>query len=1127
MMNSGISIIIPFYNSDEYLEKCIISVLNQTIFNSDCYDENFIQVILIDDGSTDNSSKIAKKYAEKYNFIEYHYQNHQGLNNSYNNGAAFANGKYLSFLNANDNISRDFYEDMYKLAERNCSDLTTSFVCDFNYGKCENSNIYKTAFLHEEHVLTIKKSFDLLYDNLLNNKLIRHSFFKENNLNFCEKNEHQDFSTVFKMQYLANSISMINQPSYFLRIPDKIESNEDIKDKLSIMRAIDEFIKENINDSELQQFNEIKWLKADLMKYIDDLIFLPKKDSKLRLDIIKDFIENYIDLNNIGNLNEIDQQKYNYLLNSEYEKLFDLLRFVNFDLESSNLNTENSSTVVENDVFTNHSVKIDQFIKEGQLFKSVKKVKIKKGYVIEGFALIPGLNNVNFNDRTLTFYIYNTNTQKKFKINHENIKYENLYHYGIPYGRQFSYDASGFRIHIPYDELYSDELDGKNRILINYKHGDVEHNSFLDYMKITDFEPISISYKEKYFLIKLDVNNDLIIDISKRDYFNEKISIEDEKLSIYSKDNIGELFIYYNDLNEKIPLNYDAENQCYCVELDSMSNSKAIIINENDDYIIHKKKQLKCLNSKKGQVIIDSLVDNVLKISKCDVVSTISDVNQNSNRITITVDSNHVEKYEGRLKSAKLYFKNELNRENNLLSNAKIDGDKLKFTLDLSDDEITKNLSNGIFNLKILHDFNGDALTTPVYALDTVNIDHEEPYFKYKLYRSKNHQLKIQSKLKWPNFENTDKKRRFIEDKIYKLFRLLPINNKQVMFESMWGKKYSCNPRYLYEYINDNHPDWKCIWSFIDEHTPMKGNGIKVRRNSLKYYYYLATSKILINNGSFFDGYEKRNKQIQVQTMHGMGCKTLGMDAYGEYESEESKREFMEKSALWDYVTIQSDFYVNVTKSAYGYENEHLKFGYPRTDILLQKNNPEEITRLKKKFNIPLDKKVILYAPTWRVRNSFDLMLDLEYLEKELSDEYVLILRRHHATVKNWKKFNEDFIYDYSNYDVAEDLFLISDILISDYSSVMFDFTLLNRPILIFAYDLDEYQNYLRGSYFDLRRNNPGPILYTSKEVADAILNIDKIDEEYKECREKFINKFLKYDCKNSSEKIFKAITEK
>ncbi|MEE0935135.1 MAG: glycosyltransferase [Methanobrevibacter sp.] len=363
MMNSGISIIIPFYNSDEYLEKCIISVLNQTIFNSDCYDENFIQVILIDDGSTDNSSKIAKKYAEKYNFIEYHYQNHQGLNNSYNNGAAFANGKYLSFLNANDNISRDFYEDMYKLAERNCSDLTTSFVCDFNYGKCENSNIYKTAFLHEEHVLTIKKSFDLLYDNLLNNKLIRHSFFKENNLNFCEKNEHQDFSTVFKMQYLANSISMINQPSYFLRIPDKIESNEDIKDKLSIMRAIDEFIKENINDSELQQFNEIKWLKADLMKYIDDLIFLPKKDSKLRLDIIKDFIENYIDLNNIGNLNEIDQQKYNYLLNSEYEKLFDLLRFVNFDLESSNLNTENSSTVVENDVFTNHSVKIDQFIK--------------------------------------------------------------------------------------------------------------------------------------------------------------------------------------------------------------------------------------------------------------------------------------------------------------------------------------------------------------------------------------------------------------------------------------------------------------------------------------------------------------------------------------------------------------------------------------------------------------------------------------------------------------------------------------------------------------------------------------------------------------------------------------------
>lgn len=1122
-MNSCISVIIPFYSSDEYLENCILSIINQTIFNSEINCENILQVILIDDGPTNTNSQIAKEYSENYSFIEYHSQNHQGLNNSYNNGVSFANGKYLSFLNSNDMIALDFYENIFKTAERNNSDLTTGFVCDFKYGKCENSKMYEPAFLQDNKLLSIQNNPDLLYDTILNNKLIKHSFFKENNFKFCEKNRYPDSFMVFQMQYHANNISMINQPSYFKRISEKTESVNEIKENLSNMKLIDEFIKED----ELKRFYEIKLLRVDLMKHIDDLISLSKNDSILRMDIIKEFIENNLDLNNINCLNEINQLKYKYLLNLEYEKLLNLLKFVKFDLPSTNIINENSDILIENEIFDESVLKINQFIEEGQLFKSIMKIKIKKGYVIEGYALIPGMNNANFDERTFSFYIYNTNTQKKIKLNHENVNLKTFSPPDVPYGGNCTYTASGYRVHIPYEELYRDELEGENRILMKYNQENIENNSFLNFRRIRYYKQKAISYKEKYFLIKHDANNDLIIDISQKNYFNEKITLEDEKLLFYSKDNMGELSCCYEELNKKIPLVYDHEKQCYLIELDSMLSSKALIIDENNDFVIHKKKRLKCLTSKKGQIVIDTLEDNILKINKYDVISTVSDTIQKNNKIYITVDAHYIDKYNNRLKSAKLYFVNELNREINFLSNATIHEDKLKFNFDLSNDSITKNLSKGYFDLNILYDFEGEHIKTPIYSLKNVNMNHEENYFKYRIFKSKNNQLKIQSKIKWPNFENTDKKRQFIKNKMYRLFRLLPINNKQIMFESMWGEKYSCNPRYQYEYINDNHPDWKCIWSFTDEHTPMKGNGIKVRRNSLKYFYYLATSKYLINNGTFFYGYENRNKQIQVQTMHGFGYKTVGMDAYGEYESEESKREFMEKSALWDYMTIQSDFHVNITKTAYGFKNKHLKFGYARTDILFQKNNPEEIKRLKEKFNIPLDKKVILYAPTWRVRNSFNLMLDLDSLKKSLSDEYVLILRLHHAATRNWNKINEDFIYDYSNYDVVEDLFLISDILITDYSTVMFDFTILNRPIILFAYDLNEYENYRRGTYFDLKENKPGPILYTSKEVENAILNIDQIEEEYKECREKFKSKFLEHECANTSEKIFKAITRR
>ncbi|WP_407374723.1 CDP-glycerol glycerophosphotransferase family protein [Methanobrevibacter sp.] len=447
--------------------------------------------------------------------------------------------------------------------------------------------------------------------------------------------------------------------------------------------------------------------------------------------------------------------------------------------------------------------------------------------------------------------------------------------------------------------------------------------------------------------------------------------------------------------------------------------------------------------------------------------------------------------------------------------------------MDLSDEDITTNITSGIHFIKVAYDFDDIIISTPAYSSKSFKLIHEEDYFRYMLSDTRYKTVKLQSKLKWPNSENTFKKRQRIAKTIYRLMRFLPIKNKQIMFESMLGRKYSCNPRYIYEYLDENHPDWKCIWSLRDEHRPIKGNGIKVRRNSLKYFYYLATSKYLINNGTFFENYVKRKNQVQVQTMHATPYKTLGMDSPGNYETEESRREYIKNTNLWDYITIQGVFTEDKTKTAYGFENEHLRFGYPRTDILFTKNNEEDIRKIKEKFGIPLDKKVILYAPTWRVIHDFELMLDLNSLQKSLSDEYVLIIRTHHVSSKDGDDIENGFVYDLSNFEVAEDIFLISDILITDYSSVMFDYALLDRPILLFTYDLAEYTNNLRGLYFDLTKNNPGPILFTSKEVEEAILNIDEIENEYKPCREKFKKKFLTYECGNSSEKIMKTITKK
>ena len=110
---------------------------------------------------------------------------------------------------------------------------------------------------------------------------------------------------------------------------------------------------------------------------------------------------------------------------------------------------------------------------------------------------------------------------------------------------------------------------------------------------------------------------------------------------------------------------------------------------------------------------------------------------------------------------------------------------------------------------------------------------------------------------------------------------------------------------------------------------------------------------------------------------------------------------------------------------------------------------------------------------------------------------------------------------------MPEDLYLVSDILITDYSSLMFDYAILDRPIILFTYDMEEYKDKLRGMYIDIRDNKPGPILYTSKEVEDAIVNIDETEKEYKKFRDAFREKFDQYECGNSSEKIFNIMFKK
>lgn len=376
-------------------------------------------------------------------------------------------------------------------------------------------------------------------------------------------------------------------------------------------------------------------------------------------------------------------------------------------------------------------------------------------------------------------------------------------------------------------------------------------------------------------------------------------------------------------------------------------------------------------------------------------------------------------------------------------------------------------------------------------------------------------------------------KRVFAYHLYHKYFTKMPIKENYVMCESFFGKSYSDSPKYIYEYLNKNYPGkYKFVW-VINKKTDIPYRPIKVKRFSIRYCYYLAVCKYNIFNVRQPEWVRKRKGNVFLETWHGTPLKKLVFDQEEVMgASPLYKAQFYKQSRVWDYLISANRFSTEAFKSAFLFDKEILEYGYPRNDILHSENREEIAAKIRKKLHIPEGKKTILYAPTWRDDEyygrgeyKFALKLDLRLLKKELGDDYVVLLRTHYFIADSLDVTGlEDFAINVSKYDDISELYLISDMLITDYSSVFFDFANLKRPILFYMYDLDKYRDMIRGFYLDIENEVPGPILYTSEEVLDAIKNIDEVSVEYKEKYDEFYERFCSLEDGHAAERVAKKV---
>lgn len=338
---------------------------------------------------------------------------------------------------------------------------------------------------------------------------------------------------------------------------------------------------------------------------------------------------------------------------------------------------------------------------------------------------------------------------------------------------------------------------------------------------------------------------------------------------------------------------------------------------------------------------------------------------------------------------------------------------------------------------------------------------------------------------------------------------ILPKKNR-VIFESFFGKQYSDSPKVIYEYLKKEKRFSKqqLIWVVKDgfEHEFEDLDLIYVRRNSLKWLFYLATSRYWVNNIRMPKWAFKSNRTVYLQTWHGTPIKKLGLDiervTMPGTSTMKYHRSFVEATSKWDYMIAQNEYAAKIFEGAFKLAKDKiLTLGYPRNEELTH-TNEEEIRHIKNHLGLPQDKKVILFAPTWRDNHNYkqgeyrgELLFDLEKMFQALSGDYILLIKWHYLISDKMiipDKY-QGFAFKPSQHLNINDLFKISDILVTDYSSVMFDYANLGRKILFHIPDYEEYKSNTRGLYFDLTKTFP---MNTSFRTKDLIKNILKEENE-------------------------------
>ena len=1141
-----LSVVVPMYNVRDFLTESLSSIVKQDI------PSKYIQVILIDDGSDDGTFEIAKNFTKQYpEIFELHQVFGYGAGKIRNLGMKLANGKYITFLDADDVIENDAYITAVKHIENTGSDILLGRVKRFNSKHSWLSEIHsKISSIEVADSITINAQPKLIYYTTAWDKVYNLAFLKNNDVLFSEGKIYEDIIFTNTAYSKAKAIDITDIPFYKWRSRD------------------------NGQKSDTQRTDDIQPLIDRYNALSDTFIRLKKEKASevilnafLRKTFSFDILVMFKRLQHIDLLNDIDKQVlYNETLrvlkNLEFSQKYYLanasslipLRALN-DAQSKKAFFEVVKKYVRQEIFLSgewingkwtiksnlsNVTKIatkDDF----QINTKLQRVTIGEQYLdLEGFvyAELSDMSKLEYiQDMSVSLFdsnhhLLNENCGNVRFLKNKNITARYGYNRGhfLKDGSDFNYDYSSYKISIPIQKLIIDtkfinvqlsfSIDGHyvSTLIANPISGDtVRPKTYrIDSRQLA----ISIEYDSTNWLLQIKP----VLNIAMLKYQDSHFIITNALKYIYLKKGKIKLqlkwtgeYVYFPD-KVKQYLSQGRKNiRGKWHFITSQNGVSKPIYFDQDSIKLFDNQFFDSLSSSNGQAVLDikwhypqvtnvMVEENILKID-----FELLGWEQEPIQVIILSDKKTPSIFWVAKKNSRNHYYIELP----LTLNGFGEKEWLNF-------QVSMKFIDGHEEIRYL------KWSDKHFPLEGTKISVNNLSWEFRRVTNNGEAFAIKRTADRVYREEIGSFARFLETE-YQQYLSTPLLEDTIMWSAYWGRNnnFNGNPRALYEYVSKNYPKLKhiiVVQNVIHEFKGLNKQTKVISFGTKEYWYYLARSKYFVNDVNFNQiERKKRSNQIEIQTMHGTPLKTMGFDVLNEW-SDATYNKLYKKFQSYDYLVVPSNWVGNYATHAFNIIPKLLKTGYPRNDNFFKKHNIEELNSIKIRLELPLDKTIVLYTPTYRIKNeSVNLeqrFSDLDSLYRALGDNKILVIKNH-----NFDKYNiiptnyNDRIFLMDPYEEISDLYMISDVLITDYSSVMFDYALLKKPMIFWAFDY-EYYIKNRGINFDLRQEAPGPFVQNQSELEKWINDFSKIPYVFSQNIKNFNLKFGQYDNGSASQQI-------